>query len=291
MALTTLDRIRDELKGDNAYKGALDDQRLMNYARTVSKRAQGYGYLFEPVYKAKPITPTTRTVNTAYGLLRLDEDLLEIMSLTVGKITPTYGTDIVPEPNDGTTPIRTLRIANVAGGPLHSWYRPTTLNSYMDSVVITGLWGMRTDYLSRGVFDSGVTCPVLTATQSTFIVSDVAGPDVYGRVPLFSPGNLLRIDNELLEIAAIDTTTKTLTVYRGAGNSVAVAHNVGTAIRVWEPEDDIVSEVTRQACLLYARRGAYQAVALPDGTVITYPSDLLASLKATVNRFQYVRGQ
>ena len=290
MTLTTLDRIKDEMRGIEAYKGALDEQRLMNYARTVTKRAQGYGWLFEPRYQIRKITPTPRNVNSRRGLLTLDMDLLEVFSIVVGSVTPTYGTDIVSEPDDGQSPIHTLRIVNINGGPLSSWYAPVPpINNFADSIVITGLWGMRTEYLSRGFFDSGINCPALTAGQTSFVVTDVAGPDVYGRVPLFSAGNLLRIENELIEVTAVNTTTKTLSVYRGVNGSIAAAHNIGTDIKLWEPEDDITQIVTRQACLLYARRGAYQAIALPDGTSIVYPSDLLAELRATVNRFSYVR--
>jgi len=290
MTLTTLDRIMDEMKGDDAYKGTKDPQRLMNYARTASNRAQGFGWAFEPRYKVKKITPTRYNVNTSLGLLALDEDLLEALSISVGTITPSYGTDIVPNPDDGHSPVRTLRIANPVSGPLSSWYAgiPTAYN-FLDSITITGFWGMRTDYASLGFFDSGITCPALTASQSSMVLSAVTGTDVYGRTPLFSPGNLLRIDAELMEIAAIDTASKTLSVIRGVRNSPAAVHAIGAAIRIWEPEEDIAQIVTRQACLLYARRGAYQAVALPDGTLITYPSDLLAELRATVNRFSYVR--
>jgi hypothetical protein len=253
---------------------------------------QGFGWQFEPRYEARPFTPQPRTVNSRFGLLSLNADLLEVFSIAVGSDTPTYGVDVVPHPNDGTTPIRTLRLVNPLVGPIRSWYPTNPPNSnWIDSVVITGLWGMRTDYASYGFFDSGVICPGITAGATTMIVSDVAGPDLYGRVPRFSPGNLIRLDNELIEVTAVDTATKTLSLARHARNSIAAVHNAGIVVYLWEPEPDITQVVTRQACLLYARRGAYGVLTMPDGSSISYPNDLLAELRATVNRFSYTRAQ
>jgi hypothetical protein len=83
----------------------------------------------------------------------------------------------------------------------------------------------------------------------------------------------------------VDTATDTLTVFRGAGNTPKVAHSVGAPILVWEPEWEIMNMATRQACLLYARRGSYQETQVfPDGLAIKYPSDLLAEIRATLQQ-------
>jgi hypothetical protein len=156
-------------------------------------------------------------------------------------------------------------------------------------VVITGYWGMHTNYVAEGFFVSGQVTPILNATQTTFVVTDVDGLDIYQRTPLFSPGNLIRIENELLAITDVDTGTNTLTVQRGANGSTAAAHAAGLPIKIWQPEMDIEMIATRQACLLYARRGAYQQIeTYPDGTNVTYPSDLLAEVRGALQRFAYV---
>ena len=150
---------------------------------------------------------------------------------------------------------------------------------------------MRSYYLSQGFFDSGQDVPVagLTASAVTMVITDVDGLDPYNRTPCFSAGNLVRIDDELIDIVKTDTTTNTLTMIRGVRGTTAAAHTAGTAIEIWEPEDDIANAATRQAGLLYARRGAYQQVTTyPDGVSVSYPSDLLAEIRATVQRFNTV---
>lgn len=291
MSLTTLDRIANEIKGTLTDKGPQVPQQVMGYARTVTDRIRRYGYEFEPLYKVKKITPTRMNVNSIQGLLSLKDMLLEVLSITVGGTAYTYGTDIVADPDDGQTPIRTLRITDPWSGTLRTWYPASLTNpaAYYNSIVVTGLWGMRTFYSEQGWLVSDTTCPALTASQAQFTVSDVAGPDAYNRTPLFSPGNLIRIDDELMEIVDVGPSSKVLTVRRGQRGTTAAIHALGTAVRIWEPEEDVVNCVTRQACLLYARRGAYvQTTTYPDGISVTYPSDLLAELRATVQRFAYV---
>jgi hypothetical protein len=292
MTYTTLDRVTNEIKGTLPSGTAVTAQQVMAYARTVTNRIRRFGYDFEPQYAAKKITPTRQNTNTFEGLLSLNAQLLEVVSLTVGGTAYSYGTDILSEPDNGQTPIRTLRIADPWSGTIYSWYPCNVDNpaSYYNSIVISGFWGVREFYTEQGFFDSGITSPVMTAAQTTIIVSAVTGPDAYNRTPMFSPGNLIRVDNELIEVVAVDSATKTLTLLRGRNGTTAAAHLAGTAIKVWEPEPDIVSAATRQTCLLYARRGSYtQTTTYPDGISVSYPSDLLAELRATIQRFEYLR--
>jgi hypothetical protein len=291
VSYTTLDKVANEIKGTLATAPSATPQQVMGYARTVTDRIRRFGFEFEPLYKVKKITPTPRNVNSLQGLLSLGDQLLEVVSITVGGTTYAYGTDLVSEPDNGQSPVKTLRIANLWSGVLRSWYSCNIASpaAYYNSIVINGFFGMREFYAEQGWLDSGVVCPVLTSADLTAVVTDVAGPDAYGRTPLFSPGNLIRIENELIEIVDVVTSTKTLKLRRGQRGTTAAAHAAGLAIRIWELEEDIVNAATRQAALLYARRGAYmQTTTYPDGISVSYPSDLLAELRATVQRFNYL---
>lgn len=289
MSYTTLARVQAELKGTEAAKAAGTDQQLMQYIRTVTDRIRTFKFEFEPLYMTKRFTPSSMNTNSYQKLLTLSDYLLEPKIITVNGVGGVWGTDILAYPNDGQFPIKTLRIANPSSGPLQSWYpRTVQPDSYWECIAITGFWGMRTDYMTAGWFDSGQDVPVggLTANAVTLVLAAVAGPDVYNRTPLFSPGNLLRIDDELMEVVKVDTTTKTLTLRRGLRGTTAAAHTAGTAVQIWEIEEDIANCATRQVGLLYQRRSAYQQVtSYPDGVNITYPSDLLAEVRATVQRF------
>lgn len=292
MALTTFDRVADEIKGTFEGQTATTPQQVMGYIRTVSRRIESFGYDFEPRYDALPITPCEENVNTYKGILSLPAPLLEARSIVVGGVSVIYGTDILPYPNANQSPVRELRIAKIDGsGPIKSWY-PANIRLYppIEQIVISGFWGTRTRYGSEGFFDSAVTCPVMTDSQLQIVVSDVAGADAYGRTPRFSPGNLLRIEDELAEVIDVATSTKTLTLRRGLRGTAAATHAAGQPIRIWEPEYDIVTCATRQAALLYARRGSYQEVtSFPEGVNVRYPSDLLAEVRATVQLFDYLK--
>lgn len=288
---TTVARVQAEIKGTDANRSAATEQQVMNYIRTVTRRIDAYGYNFEPRFYTRKITPTMASVNSVMGLLTLGDYLLEPTTIGSNGTTLTYGTDVLNYPNDGESPAQTLRIANLSSGPIHSWYpyQGNVACNPFESVSIAGFWGMRTYYDSYGWLTSDQTCPALTSTQVTFVVSDVDGENPLGDSPLFSPGNLIRIDNEMMDVVGVDTTTSTLRVMRGVRGTTAVIHSNGTAIKVWNPEEDIANAATRQAALLYARRGAYQQVTTyPDGVSVSYPSDLLAELRATVQRFSYI---
>ncbi len=292
MAYTTLARVQSEIKGTEAAKATGTDQQLLGYIRTVTNRIRTFRFEFEPLYMTKRYTPSSMNTNEYLKLLSLGDYLLEPKVISVNGVAGAWGTDILAYPNDGQYPIKTLRIANPSSGPLRSWYpRTVQPDAYYECIAIQGFWGMRTEYASQGLFDSGQDVPVagLTATAATMVVADVVGPDIYNRTPLFSPGNLLRLDDELIEVVKVDTTTKTLTLLRGMRGTTAVAHLAGTAIQVWEVEPDIANCTTRQVGLLYERRASYQQItSYPDGVNITYPSDLLAELRATIQRYAFV---
>ena len=289
MSITNLSRITLELNGEEARKKAATDPQVMNYIRAVQRRVDGFNLNFEPQYMARKITPSGGNTNSALGLLSLNDDLLELFSITIGGTAYVYNTDIIPYPNSGQSPIRTLQIANCCNGPLVSWYAccPATL---LNSIVITGLWGMHRYYARQGFFASGGTCPALDAVQRSFVVAGVnlSDPDIYNRAPMISPGNLIRVDNELMEVVNTSIPDNSLTVLRGWRDTPIVTHAVGTSVQVYEPEEDIANEATRQAGLMYARRGAFTAnTNYPDGSTVTYPSDLLWALKHVIQQYNF----
>lgn len=287
---TTLARVKAEINGTEAYKASGTDQQIMGYIRMVTERIRAFRFEFEPLFYTRALTPTPQNVNSRSSVLTLGDALLEPTAISVGGVSVSYGSDILAYPNQGMTPIYRLRIATPFTGPLRTWY-PINLtpDGYWESITVAGFWGMREYYGSQGFFDSTQTCPALNATQTTFTLTNVDGADAYGRTPEFSAGNLIRIENELMEVQATDTTTNVVTVIRGARGTTAVGHAMGLTIKIWEVEPDIVNAATRQSGLLLARRGAYMNMTTyPDGITLAYPSDLLAEIKATVQRFNYV---
>lgn len=288
---TTLARVKAELKGTEANAGDAVDQLLMGYIRTVTQRIRAFKWEFEPLYYTRKLTANRSNVNRALGTLTLGDNLLEPTSIITDGTTLTYGTDVLNYPNDGEYPIRVLRLASLTSGPCSTWYPIHSTTSLIETISITGFWGMREYYNTEGFINSGDTVPTggITASATSFTVTDADGDNALDYSPRFSPGNLIRIDNELMDVLAVNTTTNTLTVRRGARQTTAASHTEGTAIQTWEVEPDILNCATRQVGLLYARRGAYQQVTTyPDGLNVTYPSDLLADIRGTLARFNYV---
>lgn len=286
--ITNITRVQLELKGTEERKTSATDQQLLNYIRDIDRRIANYNIAFEPQYKTRKFTPSRANTNSSLGLLSLNDTLLEVDSITIGATAYTYGTQIISSPADGQFPIRSLQIADPLACNPPSWY-PCCVNT-LNSIVIQGFWGMRRFYDTQGWFDSGATAPILTSTDRTFILATgaITDTDIYGRAPMLSPGNLLRIEDEMLEVVSVDLPDNSLTVLRGWRGTTAVGHAAGQVIQIWEPEGDISDMATRQVALRYSKRGAFTALTTPDGMLVSYPADLLYELKATVNQYSYV---
>lgn len=119
----------------------------------------------------------------------------------------------------------------------------------MESVRVTGWWG-RSDAADTAFDASGqANAGALTLSASTITVPDVDGPGLIGIPPLFAIGQTLRIDDELLEILATDSTTNTLSVRRGVNGSAAASHLDETSLKIWR-----VPEPVNRACVIQAVR-------------------------------------
>lgn len=292
---STLDRVTQELRGTDVYKEATTQQLIVSLIRVVTNRVRAFKYDFEPYFMTSKLTPSRSNINTNFMTLNLmftpNKNLLEVTApIQVGSQSGNFGTDFLAYPDDNLFPIHQLRVAKPQSGAIRSWY-PCCINpeQFIESIQITGYWGVREYYSQQGFFDSANTTPTMTNITAVLQVQNVGGVDLYGRTPIFSIGNLIRVENELMEVIATNTATNQITVMRGMRGTPAVAHVSGLPILIWECEQDITNMVTRQVGLLYARRGAYQKVtSYPDGLAVSYPSDLLAEVYATIVRYNYL---
>lgn len=117
------------------------------------------------------------------------------------------------------------------------------------SVRIVGVWGYAEDrntcWLSTG--DTVQNNP-LASGGTSLQVGNLAGADVYGVAPRFSPGQLLRIESEYLETTLTrDETANTLTVLRARNGTTAAAHVQTTAIDVWQAPEPVRRATVIQA--------------------------------------------
>ncbi len=163
------------------------------------------------------------------------------------------------------------------GGALKRYDQPT--------ISITGIWGYADyNYPNEFWINTNEVVPIagMTANQTTLVLTDIDADDANGRIR-FSVGNLIRIDNEFMEVTAINTGTNTLTLIRGAKGSTAVVHNAGVVIKKWRVIEDIqwcclqIAKIWREADLAAGSRIGVSDVS--SGAELSIPDDPLKILK------------
>ena len=177
-------------------------------------------------------------------------------------------------------PIKMIRRTD--GG---SWYENGTDDP--PTVVITGVWGYHKAYARAWAQVDALAAAIVSTSATTLTVADVDGGDLNGFTPRISAGNLIRIDDELLEVTATNTSTNVVTVRRGANGTTAATHLIAAPVSTWQTDENVRRVTARQAGLLYARRGAYEQQTITDVGVVTYPADLLSELRGVLQGFQF----
>lgn len=167
-----------------------------------------------------------------------------------------------------------------------SWYENSTDGPL--TVIVYGVWGYHRNYARAWQAVDTLAAAIISASATTFTVADVDGADEYGFAPRISAGNLIQIDNEIMEVIATTVATNTVTVRRGVNGTTAATHLISAPVSVWRAEDGIRRATARQAGMMYARRGAYEQQTITDVGVITYPADLVAELRGVLQGFQYL---
>jgi hypothetical protein len=178
-------------------------------------------------------------------------------------------------------PIKMIRRTDGCG-----WYENGTDDPL--TTIVYGVWGYHRAYARAWQAVDALAAAIVTDTATTFTVADVDGGDEYGFTPRISAGNLVKIDNEIMEVIATTVATNTVTVRRGVNGTTAATHLIAAPVSTWQTDDNIRRVTARQAGALYARRGAYEQQQITDVGVITYPADLLAELRGVLQGFQYL---
>ncbi len=270
--------------------GTADDNDVLRALRAASRRVDlemgARRPYFEPYIETRTVRVRGTSLSNGGRTLHLPSPLLSLTSAAVsGSQAPTVQTaisDAALSPY-GVTPSSELTIS----GCCQTWLACGDCGGGL-SALVTGIWGYHGDYAQAWVALDALAAAIISATATTLTVADADGVDEYEIAPRFSPGQLLRIDSEFLEVTGVNTTTNVLTVRRGANGSTADTHLIAAAVEVWRPEDVIRRAVARQAGLMYARQGAYTTVSVEaTGTEIRYPVDLLVELRGALQEFAY----
>lgn len=212
---------------------------LMAASRAIDRQTGTYFY---PRVKTNLYdTPTKDKLN-------LFDDLLELTTLTNGdgdEITSSYY-KLYPYNLYPKFMIKLNPLGNV-------WFETSSTWDEMAAIQVLGFWGYHDDYSRAWVTESALSAAIVDTTTTTL----TASADF-----TFQAGHIIRIDNELMQVTAVDSSTlETLTVIRGWNGSTAATHLINAPVKVWRPMEDI-----KRACLIQATRLLRRSEA-PFGTV------------------------
>ena len=244
---------------------------------------------FEPYVEAREFFIEPRFINSGRGSMRLEFPLLEFTSVSIGGTTLSATQAGVKQrpPYDALYLLGTNRF-------YYTWYSIACVSTCdLLEATITGIWGYNRRY-ARAWQKADELQAAITAMDATISVADADGNDYWGFTPRFSPGQLIKLTtdetDEYMRITGVSYDTNTLTVLRGENGTSAIAHTTDTPdVDVWYPEDSIRRLTARQAGLLYARRGAFEAkVTDAMGGETIYPQDLLLEMQMVLTEYAYI---
>lgn len=281
----TLDYIKAWLKTEIAATNTLsdDDRRLLQASRVVSRRIDGLFAslrrpLFAPWIETRNFPLDGTRINSWQGTFSINGYLLALTSLSVAG---TVVTGVEGYPDSTMPPFPYLRLTDCCNG----WYGFCSDCCDPQQVSISGVWGFSGDFAHAWSQVDVLAAAITTATATTLTVADVDGEDAYGIIPRISAGNLLKVEDEYLEVTATNPSNQTVTVIRGAHGSTAAAHVISTPVYRWDVEPAVQHAVARQVGLMYSRRGAYTTMEVQGMSEVRYPSDWLAEVYATMQGY------
>jgi len=282
--VTTLYATLADVRNNINASSTTGDAQALGALRVVSARIDrimsSRKTFFAPVLEERQFAITTDRVNSFYISFLLNMPLLSITTAYVGTTDVTSYVEVFPP---YPSPYSQVQLTD----PTRYWYwldyctyrRPTFFK-------LTGYWGYNSDYANAWLAVDTLAVQI-NASITTITVADIDGTNEYGLAPRISAGNLLKIDDELLEVTATNTTTNVATVRRGVNGTTAASHLISATVSTYQVDEPIRHITARQAALLYGRRGAYDNQNISDIASVQYPSDLLAELTGTLTQYAY----
>lgn len=282
----TLAQVKEELNAE----GTVDDAEVMRIIRQVSRRIDQKfkaRNLFVPTIQTRRIPIDPSQINSIDGTLSFGVPLLSLTGVGINSQTLTVGTNVQSYPVD-VSPSFQLQLLGDAWTSWYTYYCTGTRG--IQFAALSGVWGYNADYANAWLEVTTLTA-ALNSSATTFTVEDIAGPDPYGDEPAISPGHVIQIDSEWMDVIAavttteMDVTTNTLTVVRGVNGSTAAAHLEDAPISVYIVDESIRRAVVRQTAFQYARKGAYDSYRIDGLGATQYPSDMLPEVYALLSLF------
>ena len=267
---TTYDAVNDQIKGLASGADMTADQTtIVGYIRDASRLINMWcnrtfvPYISDAEQKEYCIDYK--------GIQPLPDDMLSLTS-----VADTSGTTVT------ASTYRVLSIARELSGYPYGFLEFSTLrnfsytdtDSFSPSFTFDGIFGFSdrsyaNSWVSRTTMNNGGQ---LSASATSIILTSVTNIDTL---------DYIRIEDEFMQVTAIDTDTNTVTVLRGVNGSTAATHDDSTTVYVWLVNDAIRLACTRLSAWLYSsRQNEHQQITFNDGTVagVNYPAIVQTSL-------------
>lgn len=224
------------------------------HPRRRTRRWHAYGHHLDDLYHALLINQTP---------------LLSITALTIGGVTLESGHY---QFIDDEAPY--WRVALTTAAPV-SWDYHT--GDWLNSIAIDGVYAYRR---GQGWKASGQTVQDIPLSSSAVSLTVTSSA-------VFSPGQMLQIEDEWLAVDAVPDATH-ITVERGVRGSNAAAHNQNTAISIWWPQPEIVRAASQWGAFLFRNRGNFASRrydAMGGAAVEVLPDDAPTEVANILDRF------
>lgn len=232
-----------------------DDDRLLTvlaaaYAHITHETGRHYiPYVAAIPHDVVPLLPNE---------LILADDLLELTALrdASGEIDPAQVTIHPMQPDPGSV-----------------LYHPTGRfvwdNNPKRAVTVTGVWGWHNTPHAMWLATGDSVQVAIDAAATAVSVGDASAPYADGVTPRFCVGMVLRVGDEFLRVAAVDTTANLITVERGVQGTTAVPHDAGTALAVYRPPYSVLITVMQLAAWYYREPDRAALAEIPNQVVWT----------------------
>lgn len=215
-------------------------------------------YYLDDIYRYSQIRQTE---------LRLDDYLLSVSSISWAGSAVSSSSYILNPPNLGSKlTIRFDDNAITTGAGIN----------FDDSVDVTGIWGYHTIYNNAWVSTTTLSANVSSTTTTSISVTSASA---------FQNLHYVKINDEFMQVTAVDTDTNTLTVERGVNGSTATTHTSADAVSIFVPIRDIRMACNRLAGWLYQHRGdVADRIQLADGTQLISELPRIVTRAVSVHR-------
>jgi hypothetical protein len=207
--------------------------------------------------------------------LLLDNDLLEVLTLTNGDTTVLTTTDYFTVPRN-TSPKFAIQLKDISG----YWWEADSNGSSQGVISVFGYWGYHREFSQRAWKSVGTTNSAVNDT-TTASFSCTTGHTVL-------IDTIVKINNEIMQVKTSGTNTIAVDM-RGDNGSTAATHLTAQTVYEWQPMIDIKNAVNMIVDNVYASRsGQTQGgrISVTASGIVIRPEEVPAMAQRVINSYK-----